>query len=69
MADTTVNISPLEALAMATTNIEKLYGLDRDQEVGRYLERDFVAWEGGDVMEFGGSKVAAFSTSDGIAVF
>lgn len=53
---------------MATTNLEKLHGITDNAEVASLLEKDFVAYEGGGMMDFGGSKVVAFSTPDGVAV-
>ncbi|CAD6578923.1 MAG: hypothetical protein TREMPRED_002308, partial [Tremellales sp. Tagirdzhanova-0007] len=68
IADTTVNLSSLDVLAMATTNLEKLYGLSDKPDIARWLEKDFVAYHGGGMMSFGGSKVVAFSTPGGVAV-
>lgn len=67
MADTTANLTSMDVLAMASTNIEKLHGLS--DEVTKGLEKDFVAYRGGGMMEFGGSRVIAFSAPGGVAVF
>ena len=53
---------------MATTNLKKLYGLSDKPDVARWLEKDFVAYHGGGMMSFGGSKVVAFSIPGGVAV-
>lgn len=67
MADTTADIDRMDVLAMATTNLDKIYGIKRD--VADALENDFVAYQGGDILDFGGSKVVAFSAPGAVEIF
>ena len=69
ITDAMTEIPVLDILAMATTNLEKIYGLNEIDEVVEVLEKDFVAYKGGSLMDFGGSKVVAFNTPEGIAIF
>jgi hypothetical protein len=49
---------------MMTTNLESLYGLKSER-----LGNDFIAYQGGNMVSMGGSRVVAFGTPDGVAVF
>jgi hypothetical protein len=52
-------LSSKEAVALVSTNIEKILGLDLKEK------RDFVIYEG-NPLEFGASVVLAFDTEDGL---
>jgi hypothetical protein len=54
---------------MSTTNLIELYGLGEVDEVQKAIKGDFIAYQGGDLTSFGGSKVVAFGTKGGVAVF
>lgn len=67
MMDTTADIPPEEWYKMATTNLEEIFGFDN--EMRKELEGDFVAVKAGNLLNFGGTEVVAFSSGTGVSVF
>ena len=56
------HLSKAEAIALGSTNVEKLLG----SEVKDYTLDDLVVTEGGDLLEFGSKVVAVISPRRGL---